>query len=265
MPDRLRFSVTDAPGLEGLQQEYEPFRAALEEILQTTVEFFPVEDYFMAASALQSGQVDLVWAGPSEYVAVRARTSATPIVSLVRSTYRTIIAARSDSGIQSLADLKGKTLDMWKLGSTAGQLGAAIMLMEAGLNPQTDVKAIFTEDNTLTPLKTGAAAAWARPFNRYQPAIEQEGAAATDYPIIAEGATLPGDVFVLASQLGSELAIAIQSQMLANAEKLMTAIRAVESLAERFGNGELTQGNDADYDVLREAYRAIGQGDFLQQ
>jgi phosphonate transport system substrate-binding protein len=87
----------------------------------------------------------------------------------------------------------------------------------------------------------------------------------TKYPIIAESAQLPGDVFVLASQLGLDLANEIQTQMLTNAEKLMAAIRSVESLAERFGNGKLVQGKDEDYDVLREAYRSLGQGDFLQQ
>jgi phosphonate transport system substrate-binding protein len=263
-PDKIRFSVTDAAGLAGLQKEYEPFRAALAEILQTKVEFFPVNDYFMAASALQSGQVDLVWAGPSEYVAIRARTNANPVVGLMRETYHTVIAVRADKGIRSLADLKGKTIDMWKLGSTAGQLGATTMLMQAGLNPKSDVKVILTEDNTFTPLKTGAADAWARPFNRYQSALKKEKAAATEYPIIAEGARLPGDVFVLASQLGSDLANEIQTRMLANSEKLMVAIRSVESLAERFGNGKLIQGRDADYEVLREAYRSLGQGEFLQ-
>jgi len=265
MPDKLRFSITDAAGLEGLQKEYEPFRAALEEILQTSVEFFPVDDYFMAASALQSGQVDLVWAGPSEYVAIRARTNATPVVSLVRRTYRTVIVVKSDSGIQSVADLRGKTIDMWKLGSTAGQLGTALVLGEAKLDPLSDVKIVLTEDNTLTPLKTGAADAWARPFNRYQEAIEKGEGTEAEYPVIAESATLPGDVFVLSSQFGPDLATAIQTQMLTHSDKLLTAIRSVESLAERFGDAELTQGNDADYEILREAYRALGQGDFLQQ
>lgn len=264
-PDKIRFSVTDAVGLAGLQKEYEPFRAALAEILQTKVEFFPVNDYFMAASALQSGQVDLVWAGPSEYVAIRARTNANPVVSLMRETYRTVIVVRADQGIRSLADLKGKTIDMWKLGSTAGQLGATTMLMQAGLNPKSDVKVILTGDNTFAPLKTGVADAWARPFNRYQAALKKEKALVTEYPIIAESAQLPGDVFVLASQLGLDLANEIQTQMLTNAEKLMAAIRSVESLAERFGNGKLVQGKDEDYDVLREAYRSLGQGDFLQQ
>lgn len=264
MPNRLRFTVTDAKGLAGLREEYEPFRVALEEMLQTSVEFFAVDDYFMAASALQSGQLDLAWAGPSEYVAIRARTNAIPLVSLVRSSYRSLIVVRGDSGIRSLRDLKGKTIDMWKLGSTAGQLGAVTLLAEVGLNPRTDITTILTKDNSLEPLKTGLADAWARPWNRYISALKQEKVTAADYPILAEGKRLPGDVFVLSSRLGSKLALAIQERLINQSTRCLQAINESPSLAERFSDAQLTLARDEDYEVLRQAYRLLGQDDFLQ-
>ncbi|WP_448597881.1 PhnD/SsuA/transferrin family substrate-binding protein [Thermoleptolyngbya sp.] len=67
-------AIADIQGIDELKEKYEPFRAALEEVLETSVEFFPVEDFLIAASALQANQLDLVWAGPSEYVAIHART-----------------------------------------------------------------------------------------------------------------------------------------------------------------------------------------------
>ncbi|NES72414.1 MAG: PhnD/SsuA/transferrin family substrate-binding protein [Okeania sp. SIO2D1] len=278
LPAKLNFAITDAIGLEQLEKEYEAFRVALEEVLETSVEFFPVENFFMTASALQSGQVDLAWAGPSEYVTIHARTNAAPLVSLVRTDYLTIMVARADSGIKSLTDLKGKTVDIWKNGSTAGHLGAFKLLMDAGLDPQEDIEIlipernkvgtlqngkVFTEDATFKTLNSGEADVWCRSAHRYQPALDYEGASADDYPIIAKGPTLPGDIFVLSSQLDPNIVKEIQSLMFANKDKLIKAIHSVESLASSFKYAEFTIAQNSDYDMIREVYKAIGQDDFL--
>jgi len=262
-PDKLRFAVTDAQGLEELERDYDIFKNTLEELLSIPIEFFPVEDYFMATSALQSAQVDLVWAGPSEYVVIAARTDAIPLVSIARPEYYTTIAVRADSGIQSLADLKGKTIDIRKRGSTASHLGAIALLTAAGLDPQTDVNTIASKAFSLRPLKTGAADAWSRTSYRYTQALEQEGATASDYPLIAEGKPLPGDILLASSHLDSALVAQLQMQILAGQEQLIQAILAVDTLAFRFQGTYFAPANDADYDIIRDAYRAIGQGDFI--
>lgn len=42
--DKLLFAVSDVQGLEELQRDYEPFRTAFEELLETKIEFFPVDN-----------------------------------------------------------------------------------------------------------------------------------------------------------------------------------------------------------------------------
>ncbi|MDY7005731.1 MAG: hypothetical protein SWX82_17845 [Cyanobacteriota bacterium] len=59
-PQKLRFAVTDVVDEEKLQRDRQPFRAALEEVLATKIEFFPVDSLTMAAAALQLSQVDLL-------------------------------------------------------------------------------------------------------------------------------------------------------------------------------------------------------------
>ncbi|WP_042341823.1 phosphate/phosphite/phosphonate ABC transporter substrate-binding protein [Calothrix sp. PCC 7507] len=263
LPTKLRFAVTDANGLTELQQDYEPFRVALEKVLATSVEFFPVQDYFMAASALQSNQVDLVWAGPSEYVVIRARTNAVPVISLTRPGYHAVIVVRADSNIKSPPDLKGKKIDMWKLGSTAAHIAGSKLLIDAGLNPQTDLKIIMSGDDSLNMLKTKRVDAIVRPFHRYKIALANAGATEREYPIIAQGKQLPGDVFVLNSQLEPAVVAQIQSRILSGKEQLLQAIDSVKSLSVRFKNAKVVLGNDADFDVLREVYQAIGQDKFI--
>ncbi|MBW4644181.1 MAG: PhnD/SsuA/transferrin family substrate-binding protein [Goleter apudmare HA4340-LM2] len=264
MPAKLRFAVTDANGLTELQRDYEPFRVALEKVLATPVEFFPVQDYFMAASALQSNQVDLVWAGPSEYVVIRARTNAVPLITLTRPGYYAVIVVRADSNIKSLTDLKGKTIDMWKRGSTAAHLAGIKLLIDAGLNPQTDVEIIMSGDDGLKMLKTKKVDALVRPFHRYKTALVNEGDSEQEYPVIAQGKQLPGDIFVLSSQMEAPVVTQIQSRILSNRDKLLQAIDAVKSLSVRFKNANLILGNDADFDMLREVYQAIGQDKFIR-
>lgn len=265
MPAKLRFAVTDAKGLKELKQDYEPFRAALEEVLNLPIEFFPVEDYFTAASALQSNQVDLVWADPAIYVAIHARTNAIPVITITRPDYRTVIVVRADSGIKTLKDLQGKTIDMLELGSTASHLGGIKILIDAGLNPQSDFKVIMPGTHSLKTLESGQADAWARPLHRYRIVLQAEHASEQDYPIIAEGNLLPGDVLVLSSQLDPAVIKEIQNRLLQNKDKLLRAIDSVESLASRFKGSRMIPANDTDYDMIREAYRAIGQDEFLQQ
>ncbi|NES07226.1 MAG: PhnD/SsuA/transferrin family substrate-binding protein [Okeania sp. SIO2F4] len=116
--DKLLFAVSDVQGLEELQGDYGQFRTAWEEVLETKIEFFPVDNFLEVATALQLALVDLVLAGPSEYTLVRARTNSMPIVALTGPNYRAAIAVRGDSGLKSLADLKGKTIELGNVGST---------------------------------------------------------------------------------------------------------------------------------------------------
>ena len=261
---KLRFAVTDATGVEDLERDYEPFRAALEKALDLPVEFFPVEDYFAAAAALQSNAVDLVWAGPSEYVVIKARTNAVPIVELPRPEYYTVLWVKADSGIKSIAELKGKTIDVRKDGSTVSHLGAVKLLLDAGLDPRTDVTLITSGEYSLKPLETGAADAMTRAPYRYQNALTEAEVSESEYPVIAKGQQLPGDIFILSSHLEAARQADIQARMLANQQDLMAAIAAVESLEFRFRGSSLVEADDAVYDVIREVYTAIGQGDFIQ-
>ncbi|MEP0873219.1 PhnD/SsuA/transferrin family substrate-binding protein [Trichocoleus desertorum AS-A10] len=264
MPEKLRFAVTDAKGLEELQRDYEPFRVALEEVLETKIEFFPVENLIAAAPAMLSGEIDFAWAGPSEYVVLRARAQAIPLVTLQRQNYRTVIAVYAGSGIQSLADLKGKTLDVWQLGAAASHLGAVKILINAGVNPL-EVKIIEPEnDDRLGRLKTGKIDAASRALSRYLATLKEEGLSAKDYPVLAQGPLLPGDVFAVSSQINPQVVEVMRSRMLERREKLMQAIAAREELAKRFRGGTLSIANDTDYNMIREVYRVIGQSEVIQ-
>ncbi len=261
--DKLLFAVSDVPGLEELKRDYGPFRSALEEVLETKIEFFPVDSLVEATTALQLGLVDLVHVGPSEYTIVRARTNATPIVALTRPNYLSIIAVRKDSGIESLAELKGKKIELGEVGMTANYIGPIKLLIDAGLNPQSDIKVVNSKDSQLKALKNGDVDAWGRGLHRYKIALQKEGISESDYLILAKGTQLPHDVFIASSKLEPILVDEIRERMLKNQDRLLQAILSVPvptSLNSKFKGATLTRANDSDYDMIREVYKAMGEG-----
>ncbi|MGK7923745.1 MAG: phosphate/phosphite/phosphonate ABC transporter substrate-binding protein [Spirulina sp.] len=259
---KLSFAVTDAEGMEELER-YEKFRATLEEVLDIPIEFFPVENFVDTTPAMISGQVDLAWAGPTEYLLLKARANAVPIVTVQRPNFHSVLVVLNDSNIQSLEDVKGKTIDMYKLGSAANYIGAIKILLDAGLNPQSDFTIATPGKHTLQGLKNGTSDILARATHRYKTILQKEGEKESDYRILAEGDLLPGDIFVVSKNLDDKLIKQIQSRMLKHQDQLIQSIVSVEALSSKFKDTYFTAANDTDYDMMREVYHATGQDEYL--
>ena len=262
-PEKLRFAVTDVQGLEPLERDYSTFKIALEEALDTKIEFFSVENFTAAAPALLSNQVDLVLAGPSEYIILNARAKAIPIVSITRPEYHSVIVVRGDSQIKSLEQLKGKTIAMRSVGSTAGYLGINKLLMDAGLQPQSDFQVVILGDEGMKALQNGEVDACGLSSFGYEIFLSTDGSSEKDFPVIATGADLPNDVFVVNYTMNAELVEEMRSRMLSNKDKLIQALLTNEFFVNRFKNSEIIEAYDSDYESLRKVYQAIGQGEFL--
>lgn len=261
-PKNLKFAVTDVIGMEDLQRDYGLFRTTLEEILETKIEFFPVENPTAAAPALLSREVDIVFAGPSEYLILNARAKAIPIIAIERSSYHSIMVVRADSKIKLLAQLKGKTIAMRKIGSTSGHLAPTKLLMDAGLDPKTDFKTVMLNDKGVQALKKGEVDAWATASDRYKSILESEGLLEKDFSVIFTGPLLPSDVFVASNQLPSSFIADMRSRMIKHQDKLVQSLLTAKAL-QRYKGSKLVPANDADYNMIREVYQKIGQGNFL--
>ncbi|NEP84477.1 MAG: phosphate/phosphite/phosphonate ABC transporter substrate-binding protein [Okeania sp. SIO3B3] len=261
-PQKLRFAVTDVVDEEKLQRDYESFRAALEEVLATKIEFFPVDSLTMAAAALQLNQVDLLLAGPSEYVVINARTNAVPIVGVTRPNYRSVIAVAADSSIKSAAQLQGKTIALSDVASTSGHLGPTKLLMEAGLDPRSDVKIMMLgDDGSLETFKEGKVDAWGGSAIDYQYLLETENASEDDFPIIAKTDLLPSDVIIVSSKF-DDLVVQDYKTRILNSQDLLIAALVRES-TKKYQGSQLVVANDADYNLIRDVYQAIGEGDLI--
>ncbi|MBD2167782.1 PhnD/SsuA/transferrin family substrate-binding protein [Calothrix membranacea FACHB-236] len=261
-PKKLNFTVTDVAGIEDLQRDYGAFRAVLEEILGIKIDFFPVENPTAAAPALLSGKVDIVFAGPSEYLILNSRAKAIPIIAIRRNNYHPIFVVRADSKIKSLAQLRGKTIAMRKIGSTSGHIAPTKLVIDAGLNPNTDLKIVLLDDQGAKALKKGEVDAWATSFDRYHNILEAEGLSEKDFSIILKGPLLPGDIFVASNLLASSFVEDVRARMFEHQDKLIQSLLTAQA-NQKYKDAKFISANDADYNMIREVYQKIGQGSFL--
>ena len=262
-PTQLRFAVTDLSGIDELKENYEAFRVALEEITNIPVSFYPVPNYSAAAPALLANALDLAFAGPSEYLLLRARAQAEPLVTLTRQNYHSMIMVRTDSGIQALTDLKGKTIAMRTEGSTAGHIFPIKLLMDAGLNPDTDFKIKMLNRDACKALMTGEVDAWTDSYDRYVEFVEEPGFAGKEITVIKQGDCLPGDVFVANPSLGKAFTQELRSLMLTHQETLINAITSAKA-NDKYIQSTVAVAQDSDYDTMRSVYRAIGLDSAIQ-
>lgn len=260
--EKLKFAVADATGLEDLQRNYGAFRSTLEAVLGIAIEFFPVENRTAAAPALQSGQVDIVLAGPSEYVVLSSRAKAIPLLAIQRLNYYPIIVVRANSNIQSLAQLKGKTIAMRNTGSTSGHLAPIKMLIDAGLDPNTDVKILMLGNEGIEALRTGKVDAWTIASDRYKTLLKSGGLSEKDFSVVAKGRLLPSDLFVINNQFAPSFIEDVRSRMLKHQDKLVKSL-LVATVNQPYQGSKLIPVNDADYNIIREVYQKIGQGNFI--
>lgn len=261
-PEKLRFTVTDIQSLKQLQRDYGALRTVLEEVLEKKIEFVSFESYIAAAAALQSDQVDFVLTGPSEYVVMRARTNAVPVIGITRPNYRTVICVSDNSKIQSIAQLKGKKIAMWEVGSTSGHLGPTKLLIDAGLNPKSDLKILMLGSEGLSALKKGEVDAWGGSAVKYEKFLQDEGLPKSALPLITQGPDLPNDLFVASSKLDSSFVKQIGERIIENQDKILQSLLSVEE--GKFKGAKLAPANDDDYNLVRDVYKVIGQGSFVK-
>lgn len=155
--------VTTIPEEAASEQirKFGPLVKYLERSLGSKVEFVPVSDYPAAVEALVNKQVDLVWFGGFTFVQAKLR-SGDKVIPLVQreedSQFRSVFITQKDSGIKTLADLKGKQVSFGSASSTSGHLMPRSFLLEAGLEPERDFKRVAfsgAHDATIASVVSG--------------------------------------------------------------------------------------------------------------
>lgn len=162
------FKVTAIPdeAPTELLRKFKPLGAYLEAKFGVKIEFIPVTDYAASVEALANKKVDLAWFGGFTYVQANQRSGGkvTPLVQRAEDEQFKSVFITTDAGIQKLSDLKGKTLTFGSESSTSGHLMPRSFLLEAGVDPDRDLRRIAfsgAHDATVKAVEGGQVSAGA--------------------------------------------------------------------------------------------------------
>ncbi len=166
-PVTLKISAIPDESPTELLRKFKPLGAYLEKRLNAKVEFIPVTDYAAAVEALVGKKVDMVWYGGFTYVQARIRSN-NGVIPLVQreedEKFRSVFITRTDSGINGLTDLKGKTFTFGSPSSTSGHLMPRSFLMQAKIDVDRDLRQIAfsgAHDATIAAVSGGKVQAGA--------------------------------------------------------------------------------------------------------
>lgn len=162
----LRVSAIPDEAPTELQRKFAPLGKYLEQQIGMKVEFIPVTDYAAVVEGLASNKVDLAWLGGFTFVQARLRTgNAIPIAQREEDkAFTSKFIANAASGINSLADIKGKNFTFGSVSSTSGHLMPRYFLLQQKLDPDKDFKRVAfsgAHDATALQVESGRVEAGA--------------------------------------------------------------------------------------------------------
>ena len=161
----LRVSAIPDEAPTELQRKFKPLGDYLKKETGLDVQFTPVTDYAAVVEGLASNKIDFAWLGGFTFVQAKIRTSggAVPIVQRAEDEkFTSKFIVPIDSPAKTLADLKGKNFAFGSPSSTSGHLMPRYFLLQAGINPETDFKAVAfsgAHDATVAFVAAGRAEA----------------------------------------------------------------------------------------------------------
>lgn len=227
-------------------------------------EVFITPEYSGVLQALHSDQIDCAYLNPLSYVlAVQEfRDSPEHLDALAMPyyqgslTYRGDIFARADSGINTLADFKGKTFAFGDVTSTSGYLYPAGMLKAAGVDPDKDLKTVNI---------TGPAAVRAVFNKNADGGAIFEGGIALAYPdpaqqkqfkVIAKTDPIPNGMIVARGNLAPQTLAKLQQAL----KDINTDPKGKAALKAAPGGGwdKIVPADDKIFDPVREKATLLG-------
>lgn len=260
--ETVRLIITELKGMEELQREFGEFEAVFEEESDLELELFPVSSRAAAAAALDAERADLAFTGPAEYVVLRERTGAVPVVAIERPGYSSCIYTTAGSGVEALGDLAGQKVAMEDVGSTSAHLGPSQMIQDAGLDPMEEVEVVLVGDAMHQALVQGDVAAVGAGCHDYEEFVAEDER--DRFPVVERGDQLPADVIVAREGLDDATIGSVRTTFETHWEDLREAMLAGEE-NQKFADAELVATpEDGDYDVVRSMFQAVGVEEYSE-
>lgn len=240
------------------ETNYQPLMDYIAQETGKTVEYHESTDYAALIEAAIAGQIDVAsFSGFTYVTATNNGAELTPISSIVTEEgqepgYYSEAIVPKGSDIASIADMKGKKVCFVDPSSTSGYLFPSYNLIEAGLDPEADVTAVFAGKHDVSVQKVGENVECEAGFAEDSEVEKSDAVTVIDRTMvpgapIVESNTLPDD---LKEELRDILAEVTIDDIIA------AGIDSADSEGFRSVFYETKPVDDAYYDEIREICEA---------
>lgn len=233
-----------------------PMMDKLSQALGMPVKPFVAADYNGVIEALRSKRLDVAYLGPFSYVlgASVAEIEAFAVAETKkagRTSYQSYIITHKDSGIKSVADLKGKNFAFVDPSSTSGHLFPKAGLIKAGFNPDKEFgRVIFSgsHDSSAIAVQNKKIDAAAVADRILEAAFNKGIAKREDIVVVWKSDPIPESPTVWRKDLSPELKKRIQAAFM--------EVKDIPWSDQGTLNG-FHPTNDAAYNVIRDTAKAL--------
>lgn len=255
----LRMGLIPADDAAEMLRNYEPVKEYLSEELGMPVEIQVTSDYTAAIEAMKYKHIDMAWFGPFSYVIASNVAGAEAIVNGVKestgsASYKSVIVANVDSGINNLEDLKTKSFAFVDPASTSGNLVPRKMLIENEIDPDNDFETSFyagTHNAVLYAVANKKVDAGATGDNVYERMVKEGEIDPQKNIVIYESEPIPGSPIVVRGDLPLSLKSAIQTALINMDQQTIHKVDGWGGIAR------YQKVSDSDYDIIRETAKIL--------
>lgn len=209
-PAPLRFGVgLFQPDKDKNNATYRPLADFLARQLGRPVELATVDSWEGLAKSLANGETDLALMGPWGYVLANHEAGAQVVATILydgKPEYHAIMVTHPASGIDSPADLKGRTFAFGDKGSTSGYLIPLHYFLSQGIDPERYfAKSLHTSHQAIEKQVTERVLDAGADYNRNRNAMIEQGLIrAEDSKIVWTSPPLPNDALAVSSKLATD-------------------------------------------------------------
>lgn len=252
----LKISFIPVESAEEIVKRYQGIVDYLSKELNMKVTTYVANDYSAVIEAMRAGHVDVAWYGPFSYILASQEANAVAFANPINEdgldTYNCYFITRKDSGIKSIADLKGRSFTFGDPASTSGHLVPRYMLTKAGLNPEKDLKVQFSggHDATAMAVKNKKVDAGAMASEVYDRLVKKNVITPEEIVIFAKSDPLPLDPWSYRKDLPEDLKQKVKEALLQIDQKAPQALQGT-------GFIKFKPVEDSRYDVIRDVARTL--------
>lgn len=238
----------------------EAIEAMLEEKTGLAIDSNVATSYAAVVEAMGAGNAHIGWLNTFAYLLAHEKYGVEAHIATSRfgsTSYKGQIITQADSGVESLADLKGKTFCWVDPLSTSGYIIPRVELQAAGVDPDADFAKTVeagSHNNVVIAVYNGECDAGAT-FVDARSSVESDlPDVKTKVVVVAESPPIPNDGVSFAAGLDAALVEQVVSALL----EIAQTPEGQEALNTVYSIGGLEAADDSFYDGFRAQLDAAG-------